>query len=178
MWVESSARVFISICLKIQKYCHLLVFQSISSQTQNPTLQTWCMRQVVYLENFMGKSTIVQKWWKKLSEFVKLYFKLDSHICTIFLQSVTFPYTSLYIVFTSCPMHTTCMQSQILSLGSLCFVRQCYAHVHSWYMYKSVYILLQNLKSVLWISVCLQSPAKEQRQTHQYRPWFTSQAMS
>lgn len=84
MWVESSAAVFISICLKIQKYCQFIVFQSLFSQTQYPTLQTWCMRQVVYLENFMGKSTIVQKWWKKLSEFVKLYFKLDSHICTIF----------------------------------------------------------------------------------------------
>ena len=58
-----------------------------ASQAQNSTMHTWCMGQLVYIANGMGKSPIVEKLCKLLSNFKK---KFPPQMCHVFVSCTDF----------------------------------------------------------------------------------------
>ena len=54
--------VLISVTLK--EVAQVILFSPEASQAPNSTVHTWCMEQLVYVENCMGKSPIFKKWYK------------------------------------------------------------------------------------------------------------------
>ena len=97
---------------------------------------TWCMRQLVYIENCMGKSPIVKKkclnnyliWYKVFKRQVcdpfevgKLYFKWDGYLHN-FSYDRWFSHTILYI-------HKLSHIPRILRLGSLWTITFVNSHV-------------------------------------------------